>query len=335
MSVLKSSQEIREWVREEGNDDGNENAEMHGMLRLSNGLTHVVCYGHEGPVTVLLHGNVGSALYLTSLARALCAMKRRVIVFDFYGRGYSDCPASPVTTSVMVGQVAEVLLTLGISEVDLVGYSVGGQVASHFAASHPCSLRKLVLIAPAVEGPPSWLSYIMRMMPLTRWAVGNAMRCALTNKDVWAGDWVHLASPDMKRKEESARLLRELWPLELERLHFEPIATTFGEAVAYLSWSDYTPFRIMASNGVMAKTSIVWGEKDKICGNIHAVIAKMGIRQSSNYGANDLHSGLSSDVDSIQVDWFPRVHILEGEGHSLPYESPTLVAKLVQEILRD
>ena len=80
-----------------------------------------------------------------------------ILVFDHYGRGYSERPRIKYTKDVFVQSLKGLLDTQGISaQVHLVGYSMGGPIVGHFTNEFPDMVKSMSLIAPAgfmVENP--------------------------------------------------------------------------------------------------------------------------------------------------------------------------------------
>ena len=80
-----------------------------------------------------------------------------ILVFDHYGRGYSERPRIEYTKDVFVQSLKGLLDTQGISDqVHLVGYSMGGPIVGYFTNKFPDMVKSMSLIAPAgfmVENP--------------------------------------------------------------------------------------------------------------------------------------------------------------------------------------
>ncbi|WP_129626721.1 2-succinyl-6-hydroxy-2,4-cyclohexadiene-1-carboxylate synthase [Candidatus Oscillochloris fontis] len=109
-------------------------------------------YG-DGPVLVLLHGFTGSAEEWAEVIPHLTPY-RRVIAVDLPGHGR----ASALTDRTMPRCVDDLLATLddlGLAQIDLLGYSMGGRVALHLAAAAPQRIRSLILesASPGLSDP--------------------------------------------------------------------------------------------------------------------------------------------------------------------------------------
>ncbi|KAK4156863.1 Alpha/Beta hydrolase protein [Chaetomidium leptoderma] len=114
-----------------------------------------------GPLTgdkvVFVHGISTSCITLTKLANALVEEKGcRVLLFDLFGRGFSDNPSDLphddrlYTTQLLLALASSPDLSwTGPQAFRLVGYSLGGGIAVHFAAAFPHLVSSLVLLAPA------------------------------------------------------------------------------------------------------------------------------------------------------------------------------------------
>ena len=97
--------------------------------------------GGSGDAVVLLHGFGGSAqgLYIEpGTFDALVSAGYRVIALDQRGHGNSEKPHDVASYGLeMVEDVRRLLDHLGVERAHLVGYSMGGKVASKFRASYP------------------------------------------------------------------------------------------------------------------------------------------------------------------------------------------------------
>jgi len=113
------------------------------------GAVNYVLYGHEGPLVVCIHGLLGALSTFELLAASLVS-RFQVLVFDLYGYGLSASPPERFQAEMFADQVLELVAGLGFSQsFFLIGYSIGGVVASHLALHHAAQVRSLLLLAPA------------------------------------------------------------------------------------------------------------------------------------------------------------------------------------------
>jgi len=72
---------------------------------------------------------------------------RSTLTYDLLGHGDTDKRLGAKTFHPFIGQLRALLEELQIEEMVLVGFSLGGQVAKHFASSYPNIVSALVLIS--------------------------------------------------------------------------------------------------------------------------------------------------------------------------------------------
>jgi pimeloyl-ACP methyl ester carboxylesterase len=102
----------------------------------------------NGRTALLLHGRNFPASYWQSVIRALAENGYRVIATDQIGFGKSSKPDLAYTFDMFARNTASLLDRLGVGQVDVVGHSLGGMLATRFARTYPQRVRRLVLEAP-------------------------------------------------------------------------------------------------------------------------------------------------------------------------------------------
>eukprot|EP01039_Chlorochromonas_danica_P005967 gene5967-6571_t len=130
------------------------------LLRLSLGYTAYRVIEPSRPLTdppplvVCLHGLYTSSSCYADLSELLAEYEEgphaRVLLYDFYGRGRSPWTGLPLSLDMYVTQLKELLDALKFStqEVSLIGYDLGGAVATGFAAKFPHLTLSLTLLSP-------------------------------------------------------------------------------------------------------------------------------------------------------------------------------------------
>ncbi len=99
-----------------------------------------------GPVVVLVHGLGGRAEDWRNLAPLIAKAGFRVYLPDLIGYGRSQKPADfSYSVHDEAGVVLGFLDALGLQQVDLGGWSMGGAIVQHVAADHPERVRRLML----------------------------------------------------------------------------------------------------------------------------------------------------------------------------------------------
>jgi pimeloyl-ACP methyl ester carboxylesterase len=99
--------------------------------------------GGDGPAVLTLHAHFMEAVTFAPLA-AVLAPEWRVIALDQRGHGYSD-HATSYTRDDYLGDLEALVEHLRVSQVVLLGNSLGGVNAYQFAARHPQQVRGLVI----------------------------------------------------------------------------------------------------------------------------------------------------------------------------------------------
>jgi pimeloyl-ACP methyl ester carboxylesterase len=95
---------------------------------------HVVDRDVDGPPVVLLHGGAGSSGDFADVADRLAALGLRPVALDL--RGHGRTPPAPWSWGAAVSDVEAVVAELELGEPVVVGHSVGGMVAAHWATTH-------------------------------------------------------------------------------------------------------------------------------------------------------------------------------------------------------
>jgi pimeloyl-ACP methyl ester carboxylesterase len=102
-------------------------------------------HGSGGTPLLLLHGGLFNIdLQFGEVLPAL-AQARQVIATDFQGHGRTGDIDRPLTSADLASDVVGLLKHLGVSQVDVFGFSVGGAVALYLAIKHPELVRKLIV----------------------------------------------------------------------------------------------------------------------------------------------------------------------------------------------
>ena len=190
--------------------------ENHQVTVASHRMHYEVEGPANGPVVVLVHGLGSRAEDWRNLAPYLAKAGFRVYLPDLIGYGRSEKPAD---FSYSVHDEAAVMVdfldALGLQQVNLGGWSMGGAIAQHVAAAHPERVKRLmlfdsagILVLPkwdirlftpnsAAEldqldvllwpHPPKWPGFvardIVRVSNERAWIIHRAMDTMLTGQD--------------------------------------------------------------------------------------------------------------------------------------------------------
>jgi haloacetate dehalogenase len=111
----------------------------------ANGIPQYYMEAGEGAPVVLLHGFPETSYAWRHQIPEL-ARKYRVIAPDLRGYGETDKPATGYDKGNMANDLRELMRSLEISKIALVGHDRGARVATRFAKDHPEALDRLVVM---------------------------------------------------------------------------------------------------------------------------------------------------------------------------------------------
>jgi pimeloyl-ACP methyl ester carboxylesterase len=112
------------------------------------------------PLILLQHFSGNIDAWDPAVVNALAA-DRPVIAFDNVGVGLST-GQTPDNVATMARDGVDFINVLGLSEVDLLGFSLGGCVAQQIAAEHGRLVRKLILVGTAPKGGEEHLLAVLQ-----------------------------------------------------------------------------------------------------------------------------------------------------------------------------
>lgn len=127
--------------------------------------------GGEGPPVLLIHGFGADRFGWAANAHALMG-SHSVLAVDLPGHGSAGNEVGDGSPATLAAAVAEATRDLGAA-FPVIGHSMGGAVALHFAQLVPDRIGPLVLIAPATVGPPGAPGFLDRLP-----AIGSAEEAA-------------------------------------------------------------------------------------------------------------------------------------------------------------
>ena len=132
--------------------------------------------GDSKKTLVLIHG-LGASAERWDQVIPLFSDDYRVIVPDLIGFGYSDKPLVDYTTEFFSNFLEKFLIVSDIKRPNLIGSSLGGQIAAEYAASHSQEIEKLVLVSPSgnmEKSTPALDAYIMAALYPNEQSAKNA-----------------------------------------------------------------------------------------------------------------------------------------------------------------
>ncbi len=126
-------------------------------------------FGQGEQAVVFVHGLGLSGSFWFDLPERLLeesAKSQRVIAIDNRGTGRSSAPLKPFKLSHMADDLNAILEHAGVSKAIVVGISMGGMIAQHFAIRHPDKAAGLLLIATSAGLPHARIPHISTIKKL-------------------------------------------------------------------------------------------------------------------------------------------------------------------------
>lgn len=298
LAVLAAAPFLREMSRPEMDATARRHAPGE-FATLSRGITHYRWMGAtRGPVAVCVHGLTTPSFVWQGVAQGLGAMGFRVLVYDLYGRGYSDRPDGPQDSAFFVTQLEDLLEDQGLGgDITLLGYSMGGAIATAFAALYPERLRQIVMIAPAGLGHD--LGPVAQVV-----AKGNAF---------------------------SRWLMRAVFPrvfhkgTEAERDLPSSVEGIVDLQQDELRYRGFVPAIERSMSGMLSED----------LAEAHGDIAEAGVPVLAIWGREDEIIPLSAMGRLAQINRNARQEVIEGAGHGLPYTHTEEVLHAMRDLMRD
>lgn len=260
---------------------------------LSDGQTHFRWHGPEhGPVLVCIHGLTTPSYVWDALVPGLSRLGFRILCYDLYGRGFSDRPSGAQTRAFFIRQLRELLQHQGIgNEVTLLGYSMGGSIATVYAAAEPARCKRLILLAPAgIIHTPGWLADVAQKLPVL-------------------GDWLMLTFG-------AAQLRRTA---RVQQGSPGVVADLAERQANELGRRGYIPAVLSSSRNMLAET----------LENEHRKIAARGVPVAVIWGQDD--AVIPIRARERLSNWNPKAFqaSIAGAGHGLGYTHPAEVTQAI------
>lgn len=266
---------------------------------LPSGTTHYQWRGPvDGPIAVCVHGLTTPSYVWDGLVIGLNRMGYRVLTYDLYGRGYSDRVDGPQNADFFNRQLEELLQDQNVDGgMMLIGYSMGGAIATCYGAKHPEMLERLVLLAPAGLGitPGKTLTFIRDTPIIGDWIM-SVLGGVLLRKALATAANTPSSVPDIYTKQNEDTHVQGFLPAVLSSLR-----------------------NLLAIDLV----------------DEHKILAKSGIPVAAIWGEMDTTIPLSGLGNLADINRTAYQTMIPDAGHSLPYTDPEKVIVAIQEFLRE
>ena len=124
-------------------------------------------HGEGEPLVLIVGLGADISEYVKTIS--LLAKSYKVVAFDNRGAGRTEKPDSIYTIEMMADDTAELMKKLGIERANIIGHSMGGQIALQVAIRHPGRVNKLIVVSSSARSIRNWIiSFFgwMRIIPL-------------------------------------------------------------------------------------------------------------------------------------------------------------------------
>ena len=99
----------------------------------------------SGETVLFIHG-LGSSARDWEMQIPAFAKHYQTVAFDLRGHGQSQKPKGPYSMSLFAKDTAELIRSLGVDPVHVIGISLGGMIAFQLAVDHPELIKRMVIV---------------------------------------------------------------------------------------------------------------------------------------------------------------------------------------------
>jgi pimeloyl-ACP methyl ester carboxylesterase len=243
---------------------------------------------------VLVHGFSTPSFVWGGLLDNFLNAGYKVLVYDHYGRGYSERPNFQYDKELYLETLRELIVSQDIQEpVHLVGYSMGGPIVGLYADQYPESTKSTTLIAPAgfstsIPNMKSWTT-----MPL----IGDWFWRVFSDRLYGIGNMSETRSSSDPLSINEDQFL----PLFQKQLQFRGFNESLLSTIRHFNLYDVREMYLSLSNKKIPILAL-WGKKDGVV----------------PYSGSKEYKSIFSEGNFIS---------LEEGTHDITYRQPTIVGK--------
>jgi len=264
---------------------------------LSRGVTHYQWHGPKSAeIIVLVHGLSAPSFVFSALIPFLTKSGFCILTYDLYGRGWSDRPRDHQTAAFFTRQLSDLLDDQMVSKpVTILGYSMGGAIASSFALEHSDRVHKLILLASAgFNHQTGGMTDFICRTPLI-------------------GDWLMTVFGGARLRK-SARLENA------QNQNIPDIAARMAQETRYRGYT----------RSILSSLRYLLGHSFD---GLHQALATKSVSTLAIWGQEDEAIPVSSAARLSAANPAVKTVILEGADHALAYVLPETVAEQVLTFL--
>ena len=249
------------------------------------------------PPVLLIHGLGGEADTWRHVLPAL-AVHYRLLVPDLPGSGRSGVPAHPLGVPGLMRALLELLDTLGLAQVGLIGHSMGAVIAHAIARDTPTRAAWLVLIG------GSLVHRVTRVDPQTALMVVPGL-----------GEWLY-----NRRRRDPQAAFRSLEPYYGDFDHLPAADRAYlYQRVNERVWSDTQRASYLGT----LRSLVRWTPRQQR--DLPARLASMTTPTLAIWGANDRINALANGQALPELQPGVELVTVPGGGHNVQEENPGVV----------
>lgn len=267
------------------------------------------------PLLVCCHGLGFPSEMLSEAAERIANQAgSRVLIFDLYGRGWSDAPDLPNNPELFVGQIAELMFALNESgSFSLMGVSMGGAIVTHFAMTYPEKVRSLVLVAAAgLPMPPeATAGRDLLTSPIIGPVIGSIMLPNLTKQGA-SHHWESTADSGP-----APHVYRHWQTFVRDHVDQHPgLVRSLYSSICHFPLDTVEPefYHKFAKLHTTLPILMVWGSKDEL------IPVKNGMQMQQLLNGEPVSDASNARVTLVEI---------EGGNHNCITERPAEVAEIV------
>jgi len=228
------------------------------FIELSFGTVHYIYHSSSStslPLNVFIHGYSTPMEMWQDIFQAFVKDNQPCLVYDLYGRGWSDSPHIPMNIDIFVCQLAELLYALNLpyEKYNLYGVSMGGAIVQRFTELYPSRVSKLILCCPAGLNlvKPSKILMLISSIPI----LGPMLFKFMIKRENETKDRLHWAFPDDEKYKQYKKLFRLGW-----QQHPGYLRALFSTLTNFDFESSSKAIDFIAKLNL--PVLIIWGDKD-------------------------------------------------------------------------
>jgi pimeloyl-ACP methyl ester carboxylesterase len=199
---------------------------------------HYLDWGGHGPTLIFLTG-MGATAYIFNKFAPRFTDQCRVLALTRRGQGDSDYPETGYDADTLTEDLLQFMVSLKLEKAILAGHSLAGVELTHFAATYPARVEKLIYLDALDDRrgfPAITAQNPLRKMEIKREAsspqtleeyIADAKRDSPSFAEIWSEVWVEELSHELKVNE--AGIFVDRMPASVGKMMFDNL------------WKGYTP----------------------------------------------------------------------------------------------